>query len=1195
MERDKRGRFVKKALGGTQLNSDGIITSEGKKYKLKPNLQMSQVQQLLEKNKNNIDAYNHYLTQYFDPVEETSSAGVVTPSTTLETPKDETTSIVTPDTTSVQSSQVGGINTGIKYKKLNTGLSTSLNTPGSKLYSTKAMMSTIPTSLNFNFGDVNARKKALEASVRFGLQDSMFAPEKIKYTIKNGKFIDEFGNNISSNDIAKENSIYTRDFQANEGTGVTTETKVRSKGMNLFPETTKNKTQKNFGSTINKERLANFLELARAGIGASVNKKIAERALEAEKPFLQDVSESHRAVYGDYRSQLQGEKTAAQLRNMVSKPLTSDGALQQQMMMDAQIKGQQYIDQGNAQDEALIKQTREIAWQQEKENQQQRQAAAMQNRQAMLMSQKNKAQIENARDSANFSQVLFPLLSGAEQRLRNKSKEQEYYQQQYDNAMVYKDVWNTYTTGLSPEQKEMVKIFNTSGDTGIQTYINGDQNKESTWLSLKNIMQNEILRRHAALKGVHINPSLYLESSNPYSMWDEGLQFDKKGGIIYKARLTKRTKDNDRAVKSIESSKKIAARFLEKAIDSLYTYNDVELIAKSENKRKRKYQAGGGLPFVGFSPVFATSETGTSRATAKETKGEDITTKDIIELLKDIDGLPSDIDAIQEALSDFILADQMDPLKLDSSSNIAARYMKVLGLIKKAKANRDWYDKAYDKLRNDGSLNEYVIDSTGHFIGMNSDGDFARFSAKQVASEQTGEYTLLTNSNLLDIRARYPNAAFNSNLIMEAANGISMQQINDHINNVIQGLGSDKSESQIFGDQSKDVLAGLKQLQQAAQQVGQDLSISELYEANVFTESQAQQAQLALNYLYQTLPTNMQALLFSKTGSIEGVRNLINSLVSSKLSSTTKLEFSPKNTRKASTSSKTGNVVLDGLDLSPAQMLQQGFGERQTIVIQDATSSGLKVEAITMPITKDGNNPLGSATLEDISTSQYGGVLDFTNASMGGKIVPFEGRRNVAVDGSKIYSMYLPIDQNELAKNNIVPDLTLIDKVNTVNKTIKNKGITDPKEINELYTQAGLPVYMNDNGTVIPTFYRRFGILNGTAIDNAFGSDFVANRYLKEIEDEDVINSAISIMNQGRSKEDKIEYDAKSFFNFGGLLGDYDSVYQGTVFIPISNDVFLGIAGSGQTITSTEANALEAKQQQHQRVSATYKNPGQLR
>ena len=249
-----------------------------------------------------------------------------------------------------------------------------------------------------------------------------------------------------------------------------------------------------------------------------------------------------------------------------------------------------------------------------------------------------------------------------------------------------------------------------------------------------------------------------------------------------------------------------------------------------------------------------------------------------------------------------------------------------------------------------------------------------------------------------------------------------------------------------------------------------------------------------------------------------------------------------------------------------------------------------------MPVTTGSNGqPLGAATLEDVATSQYGGLLNFTQASMGGQLIPFEGRRNIAVDGSKIYSMYLPIDQEQFAKGHIVPDIALIDKVNKINKEIKEQNITNPSEINAKYEEAGLPVYLNQDGTVVPTFYRRFGVLNGTAIDNAFGKDFVESRYLKKIDDEDMINGAISIMNKGRTKDDTIEYDEKSFFNFGGLLGDYDSVYQGTVFIPMSNDVFLGVAGSGKTVNSTEANQLEAQQQQHQRVSATYKNPGQLR
>jgi hypothetical protein len=168
-------------------------------------------------------------------------------------------------------------------------------------------------------------------------------------------------------------------------------------------------------------------------------------------------------------------------------------------------------------------------------------------------------------------------------------------------------------------------------------------------------MSNEILRRRAALKGVNIN--LGNGVNDPHAMWESPqlnyASVNKKGGTIYRAKLTKRAKDNDRGARSIETSKKIAARFLEKAMDSLYTYNDVELIAKP-SKKKRKYQAGGGLPFVNFTPVFATSETGaTPQTSAKADSDEDLTTKDILTLLKDMDGLPSDMQIIVQSLKNF--------------------------------------------------------------------------------------------------------------------------------------------------------------------------------------------------------------------------------------------------------------------------------------------------------------------------------------------------------------------------------------------------------------------------------------------------------------------------------------------------------------------------------------------------------------
>jgi hypothetical protein len=172
-------------------------------------------------------------------------------------------------------------------------------------------------------------------------------------------------------------------------------------------------------------------------------------------------------------------------------------------------------------------------------------------------------------------------------------------------------------------------------------------------------MKNETIKRQAALKGVYVNPASLNTSSGNYGIFGGGSLFKKKkGGTIYKAKLSKRTKDNDRASKSIEASKKIAARFLEKAMDSLYTYDDVELIAKPK-KKKRKYQAGGGLPFVGFTPVFASSEKGapTAATTTAKSSDDDLTSKDILELLKDMDGLPSDMQIIVSSLKNFELSD----------------------------------------------------------------------------------------------------------------------------------------------------------------------------------------------------------------------------------------------------------------------------------------------------------------------------------------------------------------------------------------------------------------------------------------------------------------------------------------------------------------------------------------------------------
>jgi hypothetical protein len=112
----------------------------------------------------------------------------------------------------------------------------------------------------------------------------------------------------------------------------------------------------------------------------------------------------------------------------------------------------------------------------------------------------------------------------------------------------------------------------------------------------------------------------------------------------------------------------------------------------------------------------------------------------------------------------------MDPLGLASSSNIASRYISLINKIKVAKFNREEYNNAFNQLKGNGGLNELAVTSEGLLIGTNKDGDFKYFSPDAVNNKEHAKegYSLLTNSNLLFMRANSTDAAFNHRLTTQA-------------------------------------------------------------------------------------------------------------------------------------------------------------------------------------------------------------------------------------------------------------------------------------------------------------------------------------------------------------------------------------------------------------------------------------------
>ncbi len=610
-----------------------------------------------------------------------------------------------------------------------------------------------------------------------------------------------------------------------------------------------------------------------------------------------------------------------------------------------------------------------------------------------------------------------------------------------------------------------------------------------------------------------------------------------------------------------------------------------------------KFQQGGLAPLVSYEPVTVTG--GAAATTSeKSSSGSDLTDKDLLELLKDLNGLPSDIATITNSLQNFYIDQQYNPYH--STSNIASRYASIIAQVKTAKFNHEQYKEAQDQVIKNGGINEYAIDEHGRLYCMNSEGDVKLLKAEQL--QNNSEYQPLTNSELLHYRAH--NIPFKNEMLSIVKNGIGMKSVTNMIQEVIGNIGTTSISRESYAKtKATSMLKGLEDFKRASQETdgSYNPTVENLYKSKLLTKSQAEQAQQAFDYVWNTLPENAKTLLKIKggTGEERGAKTLIMKLLSSTLDSESSfsldLEESPTMSSSKSGSKSGGN----GFKMDPVQLLMNGYGQDQKITIQTASggNNGIDVNTVRMPIvSKEGKSIGTSATLDDITTSGFSGYLDFENASMGGTMIPTVGFSNIAVNGTALYTAYLPVDMKEFNETgNIKPDIAMLGRYKEAQDIIAQQNITDPEQINAVYQEYQLPVMYGPDGDIL-TNYIQFGIVNATALESAFNEDVSFDDYLQETTDENIIANTLSIINGGRDSKDKIDHDAKSFLD--SVFGtDYDHVYKGTVFIPVNTDYFTATAGFGNYPTPTEAQTVEAKQQAAQRqkiATDNYVNPGRL-
>ena len=615
-----------------------------------------------------------------------------------------------------------------------------------------------------------------------------------------------------------------------------------------------------------------------------------------------------------------------------------------------------------------------------------------------------------------------------------------------------------------------------------------------------------------------------------------------------------------------------------------------------------KLQQGGWASyFETYKPVQVQSR-GSSRETKapkedrEDKESGELTKKDLFNMIKDINGLPNEM---QNIVSDLMSTFQLAELT-GSPLDIEHAYLRSLYDIKVAGQNKTRFDEILKTATTDGVLQEAAIAGNGELVIQKKDGSLGTISVAKYL-ENTDKYSVMTNSNIAWLRRNSPNFVNDSTAFDIISNGMSFKVFQELLDKAEKSLGTTEQSYKGAADMSTQdkALLGLQVLKSLS---GSDISKymntispSKLYEYDIVTKEQSDQIQALMSYMQKVMPQNAKSWASLKTGikdSNAALMQLVSQYLISGTSPSRTVDLIPKDFSGSSSSSSSG---ADGskIETNNASRFLDGLGYEQTFVINPGTSYSMVVRSNTVPLTANKKQLGPLCTLQEVSQGEFGGILDWNKATMGGRKLRIETLNQVMVEDGQIYSIDYPTDAN--GNPDFTP--TTKSKYDKAVKQLQSMGIdltnaqsikNNYNTINKVMQDNQLSAIYDQNGTLISGRWGRFAVMNGVAFDKTLGIEIGGSggALLQEEEDDMTIDNIIQHL---ESKFDgKYSVDKNDAWIFEG---DYDALYRGTIWMPIKNDRFNALAGND--IKGPETYILDVKQQTA-KIWNAYNQPPEL-
>lgn len=581
-----------------------------------------------------------------------------------------------------------------------------------------------------------------------------------------------------------------------------------------------------------------------------------------------------------------------------------------------------------------------------------------------------------------------------------------------------------------------------------------------------------------------------------------------------------------------------------------------------------KYQQGGLASYFATytavqTPQIAQPKQATMEQTAKkeskDTKDENVSQKDIVDLMKNTKGLANEM---QISMSQLLNSLKLSEMLGASSDDLLRTYAQFKVQAEIMANNKAEFDKSVDQLKKDGALTDPVISTTGKLVYQKRDGKLGEVSVETYLANKNS-YTILSNDQFTKLRQYSKQLAFDQDYINVLDNSMSAQKFDKLIDDLKGQINSSEFKYNTLIDTDR-IQEGLKTIQNLSRKEKQQLftyltaenaSIKKgVYNISITDKTNKESIEAAINYITSMMPKNAQIWASYKTGEknpVQATKEMVTMALSGMGSQTTDYQVDYEGTSEEFKSKNSKDENSEQPKSTWLTNIQNGYGGEDVRRTYNEGSSAVFTARGTYYggfLDKDGKSLTDLTANDLLQKTGISGISNVQSVYFGNQKLTPAQLSKVAIQNNGITYLILPcIKQN----GSVMPDFSVVTTFeNIVNDIIEKNPNASPQQREQLITKkvAATPAL------------RSLLTASGRLDSNKFGAflltdGLVTDQYLDIRKDNEMVTQTEDQSNIDYYKNVvKGEFDDFSWYNPGDWLNNYTHLYQGTIYIPVTNN-----------------------------------------